>query len=286
MDDGREGAGVDGVDKEKTRLSIGSRADLDPEFVRSASLELLSRGVIGLTGTAPELVRNLRPISALSRSTSSLASGIEQIGRMPNRRVRSTGSIRPSSGLEPIPSFALDRTSQNASESNVWDSEEDILYSDAKTLTPPTPPFTSEDRALMDQALFPGYRFTPSPPPTEGFRFATDDELYPQAASLQNPWDDAVRMLANMGAEKRVDYERFVLRKYWRDGGFTMFKGKEEMKQLKAKFGARKEVAKVERAVMEKEKECRRLEQEIIAARVSAVEVDEVWLAVPFSREN
>ena len=71
----------------------------------------------------------------------------------------------------------------------------------------------------------------------------------------------------------RTAYKKFeeaVLKKYFKNGIFTTFKGKYEMKVAQAKFVARRELEDLLSSIQKKEMELRKIEEDLSQARVSA----------------
>ncbi|KAJ3103146.1 hypothetical protein HDU97_010354 [Phlyctochytrium planicorne] len=89
-------------------------------------------------------------------------------------------------------------------------------------------------------------------------------DLLDDPKSAESEHKDFIRSLSPNSLDK---YEKMIIKKHYKHGILTMFKGKDEMKVSHAKVVAKKEIDTVRRAVKEKEKDLIRLEEELSMCR-------------------
>ncbi|RKO91477.1 hypothetical protein BDK51DRAFT_30915 [Blyttiomyces helicus] len=129
----------------------------------------------------------------------------------------------------------------------------------ASSSTPEGDGNSTFDPALLDELLFPGFRFTPEPGEVggeEGFGYL------PNSLEAEGGKVDA----------KTDGYESGISTKYVKNGIATTFKSGGELKLAKAKSLAKRDIDRVHRAMEQKESEVFRLEQELAQTRVLLTE--------------
>ncbi|TPX59109.1 hypothetical protein SpCBS45565_g07830 [Spizellomyces sp. 'palustris'] len=231
---------------------------------------------------------------SVSQSTSSLLSATEIAMPQPLRSLQSFSNL-PTNAKSTETYMDQISIPNRQEQPNIWDSvmvkplssKQSILSSRSGGATAP---ISANERQMMDRVLFPGYGFAPPPVPSEGFGYSVQGESHEGALCLQNPLTEALDVLSAMTLNERIAYERWVLKRRWTDGGLRLFRGKEEMRTIKEKATIRRKIAKRDRAVLEKEAEYRRLEEEIADVRTihakSKLEIPQLEKAITrFAKE-